>query len=187
MNFKPETLIAGQKAAFDSAFTVVNTLFASTERLVALNLNTARTSLEDSASFTNSLFSVKDVQDVIAIPTSLAQPALEKAMSYSRSVYEIQVQTAEELARLAEDQRAEFNKSIFAALDSVAKNAPAGSDVAVSAVKSAFAAANSAFDSMSKAARQVADVAEANVTAATNATVKAVKPVVAASKGKKAA
>ena len=41
-------------------------------------------------------------------------------------------------------------------------------------MRSAVAAANSAYDSMTKAARQVTDLAEANVSAATDATVKAV-------------
>ena len=59
-------------------------------------------------------------------------------------------------------------------LDKASKSAPAGSDVAVAAVKSAIAAATSAFDNMNKAAKQVSEIAEANVAAATNATVKAV-------------
>jgi len=59
---------------------------------------------------------------------------------------------------------------------------PAGSDVAVAAVKSAIAAANSAYDSMNKAAKQVAEIAEANVAAATSATVKAVGANTKASK-----
>ena len=40
------------------------------------------------------------------------------------------------------------------ALDKALKNAPAGSDVAVSSLKSAIAAANSAYDSVAKAAKQ---------------------------------
>jgi hypothetical protein len=54
-------------------------------------------------------------------------------------------------------------------LDKLAKNAPAGSDVAVAAVKSALAAANTAYDSVSKAARQATELAEANFAAASNA------------------
>jgi hypothetical protein len=89
-------------------------------------------------------------------------------------VYEIATQTQEELSKVVEGQFSEMNKNVATALDKAAKNAPAGSDVAVAAVKSAIAAANSAYDSMTKAAKQVAEIAEANVAAATNATVKAV-------------
>ena len=86
---------------------------------------------------------------------------------------------------MVEAQLTEANKNVAEALDKAAKSAPAGSDVAVAAVKQAIAAANSAYDSMTKAAKQVAEIAEANVTAATNATVKAVGTT--AAKSKKAA
>ena len=49
----------------------------------------------------------------------------------------------------------------------VSKNAPAGSDVAVAAVKSMLAAANSAYDNLTKVAKQATEIAEANVSAAT--------------------
>ena len=54
-------------------------------------------------------------------------------------------------------------------LDKYAKNAPAGSDVAIAAVKSALAAANSAYDSFAKVAKQATEIAEANIAAATAA------------------
>ncbi len=118
------------------------------------------------------------------IQATLAQPSVEKAVAYSRSIYEIASQTQEEIGKIFEAQFAEANKSVTSALDKAVKNAPAGSDVAVAAVKSAIAAANSAYDSMTKAAKQVAEIAEANVAAATSATVKAVGT---APKAKKAA
>jgi hypothetical protein len=96
-------------------------------------------------------------------------------VAYSRNVYEIASQTQVGVSKLVEAQAAEANKSFVALLDKAAKSAPAGSDVAVAAVKSAIAAANSAYDSITKAGKQFADIAEANVAAATNATVKAVK------------
>ena len=49
----------------------------------------------------------------------------------------------------------------------VAKSAPAGSDVAVAAVKSMLAAANSAYDNLTKVTKQATEIAEANVNAAT--------------------
>jgi hypothetical protein len=100
------------------------------------------------------------VQEVISLQATLAQPSVEKAVAYSRSVYEIAAQTQEEFSKLVEAQFAEVNKNVASSLDKAAKSAPAGSDVAVAAVKSAIAAANSAYDTMSKAAKQVAEIAE---------------------------
>ena len=170
----PEQFAAANKVAVDSLLTVANTALASAERIAALNLNTARSIIEDSVANSKALMGAKDVQEVVALQSSLAQPNVEKAVAYSRSIYEISAQTQEELSKLVEAQFADFQKNVAGMLDKVSKQAPAGSDVAVAAVKSAFAAANSAFDNMNKAAKQVAEIAEANVAAATSATVKAV-------------
>ena len=170
----PEQFAAANKATVDALLTVANAALASAERIAALNLNTARSMIEDSVANTKALMGAKDVQEAVSIQSSLAQPNVEKAVAYSRSVYEISAQTQEELAKLVEGQFSEFQKNVAGLLDKVSKQAPAGSDVAVAAVKSAFAAANSAFDNMNKAAKQVAEMAEANVAAASNATVKAV-------------
>lgn len=182
----PEQLATANKANVEAMLTLANTAFASAERLAALNLNTARAVLEDSVNNAKALLGAKDLQEVISLQATLAQPTVEKAVAYSRSVYEISAQTQEEFSKLVEAQFAEVNKNVASTLDKAAKSAPAGSDVAVAAVKSAIAAANSAYDTMSKAAKQVAEIAEANVAAATNATVKAVGAA-ATSKAKKAA
>ncbi|MBI3522949.1 MAG: phasin family protein [Betaproteobacteria bacterium] len=183
----PEQLATSNKANVEAMLTFANTAFASAERLAALNLNTARALMEDSVASAKALLGVKDIQSLVALQTTLAQPAAEKVVAYSRSIYEIATQTQEEISKIVESQFAEANKNVATALDKAAKNAPAGSDVAVAAVKSAIAAANSAYDSMTKAAKQVAEITEANVAAATSATVKAVGSAGAAAKARKAA
>lgn len=181
----PEQLAGANKANVETLLTVANTAFASAERLAALNLNTARTLLEDSVNTAKTLLAAKDVQELVSMQAALAQPAFEKAVAYSRSVYEIASQTQEEFSKIFDSQYVEMNKNVTSVLDKAVKNAPAGSDVAVAAVKSAIAAANSAYETMNKAAKQVAEMTEANVAAATSATVKAVGAT--AVKAKKAA
>jgi phasin family protein len=180
----PEQFAAANKAAVDSLLTVANTALASAERIAALNLNTARSVIEDGVANAKALMGAKDVQELVSVQSTLTQPNVEKAVAYSRSVYEISAQTQEELAKVVEAQFGDFQKQVAALLDKAAKQAPAGSDVAVAAVKSAFAAANSAFDSMNKAAHQMAEMTERNVTAAGDAAVAAVNKTVAAVKTK---
>lgn len=189
MSATPEQFAAVGKAQIETLLTLANNAFSSAEKLAALNLNTARSFLEDSIANTKALMSAKDPQELLSLQASLAQPTVEKIVAYSRSVYEITHGVQDELSKIVEEQIAEVNKSISSALDKAAKSAPAGSDVAVAAVKSALAAANSAYDSINKAAKQVAEIAEANVAAATSATVKAVGASASASKSasKKAA
>lgn len=183
----PEQFAAVSKAQVESLLSIANTAFASAERLANLNLTAARALLEDSIANAKTVLGAKDVQELLTLQTSLAQPIVEKTVAYSRSVYEIGAQAQEEISKLVEGQLAEVNKSVSATLDKAAKSAPAGSDVAIAAVKSAIAAANSAYDSLTKATKQVAEIAEANVTAATDATVKAVSGSAPAKASKKAA
>lgn len=181
----PEQFAGANKANVETLLTMANTAFASAERLAALNLNTARTLLEDSVNTAKTLLAAKDAQELVSMQAALTQPAFEKVVAYSRSIYEIATQTQDEFSKIFDSQYVEINKNVTSALDKAVKNAPAGSDVAVAAVKSAIAAANSAYETMNKAAKQVAEMTEANVAAATSATVKAVGA--SAPKAKKAA
>ncbi|TXG97512.1 MAG: phasin family protein [Rhodocyclaceae bacterium] len=175
MSINPEQFAAANKAAVDSLLSVANTALASAERIATLNLETARSVLEDSVSNAKAIMGAKDPQEALTIQASLAKPSVEKAVAYGKSVYEISSETQEQLAKMVEAQFGDFQKNVAAMLEKAAKSAPAGSDVAVAAVQSAIAAANSAFDNMRKAAQQVTEMAQSNIAAATSATAKAVK------------
>jgi phasin family protein len=175
-----EQFAAANKAVVDSMLSLAATALDSAERVAALNLNTARSVLEDSVTSTKALLNVKDPQEALSLQASLAQPNVEKAVAYTRSIYEISDQAKENIARQAAANFADWQKQSSALLEQISKSSPVGSDVAVAALKSAVAATNSAFDSLSKAAKQVSEIAEANVAAATNATVKAVGATAAA-------
>jgi len=69
-------------------------------------------------------------------------------------------------------------------VEKATKNAPAGSDVAVTALKSTVAATTAAFDQLSKATKQVVNFADASVRAATANAASAAKTT---TKGRKAA
>ena len=167
MSIKPEQFAAANKATVDSLLSVANTALASAERIAALNLNAARSALEDTASGVKSVLSAKDPQEALAVQSSLAQPAVEKAVAYSRSVYEITAQTQQELAKMVEAQFGDFQKSIAGMVELATKSAPAGSEGAVAAIQSAIAAANSAFGNMNTVAKQFADAAQSNMAAIT--------------------
>src|SRR3970282_2028768 len=143
MYVTPEQIAAANKAGVETLIGLANTQFAALERLSALNFNAAKSAFEDSVNYTRTLLGAKDAQEFAALSATAGQPALEKAIAYSRSVYEIATQTHAEMNKCAETQAGDFNKSTVGYLDKYSKNAPAGSDVAIAAVKSALAAANS--------------------------------------------
>ncbi|MCK6391224.1 MAG: phasin family protein [Azonexus sp.] len=167
MSLNVEQFAAANKATVDSLLSVANTALASAERIAALNLSTARAALEDTASGVKTVMGAKDPQAALAAQNALAQPAVEKAVAYGRSVYEITSQTQQELAKMVEAQFGDFQKSVATMLETAAKSAPAGSEGAVAAIQNAIAAANSAFGNMNSVAKQFADAAQANIAAMT--------------------
>jgi phasin family protein len=168
----PEQFVAAYQTNLETLFNLTQTALEGVEKVVKLNLNAAKATLEDSVGTSKALFGVKDPQDLVSFQAAQLQPNAEKAVSYSRHLYDIASATSAEFTRVAEAQLADANKKFVALIDTASKNAPAGSETAVAMVKSAVAAANSAYDSFSKAAKQAVEIAEANVSAATTAAVK---------------
>ena len=169
MNVSPEQISTASKAGVEMWLGIANAQFAAFERLAALNLNAAKSAFEAGMGQTRALCGAKDAQDVVKLSAAAAQPSFENAIAYSHSIYELATQTQGEMNKIFESQTSDFSRNMTGFLDKVSKNAPAGSDVAVAAVKSALAAANSAYDSMNKMAKQASEIAEANFSAATNA------------------
>jgi len=168
-----EQVLAANKANVDTLFGLTNKAFEGVERLVELNLQVARTALSEAAEGAKAAMSVKDAQELLSLQAGLLQPTAEKAVAYGRHVYDIAATTNAEVGKLAEAQVAEIQKKFLSGVDSAIKNAPAGTESAVSLVKSAIAAANNAYESVQKAAKQAAEIADANIQAVTNTAVKA--------------
>jgi len=162
-----------QKGQVDTLYALSHALFDATEKLVDLNLAAAKALMDESAEKTQAMLGVKDVQELLALTGGFTQPAMEKLVSYGRNVYSIASGTGAEFSKIVEAQVSEGNKKVAELVDFATKNAPAGSEPAVSMFKSAVAAANTAYDTFAKAAKQAVDVAESNFAAATQASLKA--------------
>jgi len=158
----PDRFMQIGKSSIEAALTVANITLQSTERLLDLNLKTAKEALDESMRSARALTEAKNVQDMVALQSTAAQPGLDKAIAYSRSVYEVATQAQTELNKLIEAQMAQVNGELIAALDNAAKTAPAGSEPAFAAFKSAMAMASTAYDTFTKVARQAADSAVSN-------------------------
>lgn len=169
----PEHFAAANKSAVHALVEGANAALASAERISTLNLSAARAALDDLSS-SSALLGSTDATEAAALQSALVQPSFERAVSYSRSVCEIAAETRQQLAQQVEAQFDDFQKQLAEMIEQAARSAPVGSDAAVSAFKTVFAAANSALDSFNTAARQVAEVTERSVAAAADASVAAV-------------
>jgi phasin family protein len=174
-----------QIAEFNRANVAQATKFAAlslenAEKFVKFNLGAARAAFAQSVEGAQAAASVKDVQDLIALRTKVAEQGVQTAVAYSRHLYELASEAQAEYSALAEEAFGVYSKGVAEFVDKASKSAPAGSDVAVNAFKSTIAATTAAFDQFQKASKQVVNLADANVRAAAATATKA------AAKGKKA-
>ena len=179
-----EQMMGAHKANVETLFGLTGKAFEGMEKLIELNMQVARTAMDEAAVNAKAVLSVKDAQELMALQTSMLQPAAEKAAAYSRYVYEIAASTGAEVTRVAEATSADAQAKFMAVVDTAVKNAPAGTENAVALVKSAVAAANNAFESVQKAAKQAAEVADTNFQAMSSTAVRATH---AATRSKRAA
>ena len=171
-----EQLMASHKANIETLYGLTAKAFEGVEKIVELNLTASKAALAEASNHTQSVLSVKDAQELLALQSGLFQPLAEKAAAYSRHLYDIASGTGADFGKAFEGQASDAQKKFMGLVDNAAKNAPAGSEAAVAVMKSTVAAANNALESVQKAVKQATEVAEANFNAvAATATKQAAK------------
>jgi phasin family protein len=161
----PEQLVAFNKANLEIAMKFAGVALQGAERILDLQLKAAKTAFADSVENAKTIAAVKDLQQLAALKDSMAQPTIERATAYAKSVYDVSTATQVEFGKLVEEQVSEFNKQVVTALDKMVKTAPAGSEVGIAAFKSGIAAVNSAYDNLSKVAKQFTEATQSNINA----------------------
>lgn len=170
-----EKLISATKSNVEDVLMIAKTAFTSAERLAALNLNTARKLMDSTAANIHAAMEVKNPQELFAFYRGMAMPAIDFAVAYSSSVYEIAAEAKAVLGSFFEERSGEIQGQVESVLERAMKNAPVGSDMALSAFKTAMASANTTFETVKKTSKQAVEMAESNVKAATAATLKSLK------------
>lgn len=169
-----EQMTAAQKANAEVVMAIMRTSFEGMQRLAELNMAATREFFNTSVANANTLMSAKDINDVAQINQTLSAPNLEKAMDYSRKVYDLVAQMQKDMTAVMESQYTQFSKNAASAIDKTKATTPVGGDVFAAAMSSMLDATNKAFGSMTAMAKQMSDLADANLQAATSATAKAV-------------
>jgi phasin family protein len=166
-----EQIAAWNQATYEAAMSYARASLASAEQMLALNLETARATLDQAAQTTRELMSTTDPQQVMALRTRLAQTNMQQAATYAQSVYEIVSQTQAHLGKLFEEQMGRLTREMAAGVEPLGKGAP-GAEASSAALKSAFAANAAMMESLNQATRQFAELTEATMKAATAQMVK---------------
>jgi len=150
-------------AAVEAAARFTRISMDSAERTMAIQLDYAKGAVKQATLTARALGQVKDVNEYVSIRAKIAENAMENAMGYSRSLYEVASEAQSELGKLAEERMSAFQQRVAEGVDQAAKSSPAGGDLVAAAFKSSLAATTAAFDTFNKAARSAASYADAGV------------------------
>lgn len=158
----PEQVAAAQQAGLDFLFGLTGKLVEGVGKLAELNRQMIRSTLAETRENALKALSVNGPQEWFALQASLAAPMAEKVQSYDRQLFEIISATGAECAQLALAQCEAYGRRAQTLVDDVASSAPAGSEAAVAALKSAIAATSTLVETVQKAGQQAVEVAQSN-------------------------
>lgn len=101
----PQQLSDAAKSQWESQLDIFHTLsskvFDSTDRIIALNLDTGKAALAKTTETAQLLLATQDPRDFLSYSTSQAQPAIESILAYSRQLFGIASSTQAELLAAA--------------------------------------------------------------------------------------
>ena len=174
MNYTAEQFTATNQANFQALETLATQAFAGVEKLVELNMQASKALLNESFAHAQAVLAAKDAQELLALHGNLLKPLADKTAAYAQHVQSIVAESGAELTKLVEAKSAEAQKSFNGAVETLAKNAPAGTESAVAAFKNAITAGQDAVESAQSSAKKAAVTAQSNFAAANTQVVDAV-------------
>jgi len=161
-----DQLAAFNEAQMQAALKLAEAAAEHMEKLAEVQFSAAKTAYANSLNALRQLAAVRDVNGLSSLTKGIAQPAWDEATAYAKNLSNVVAEAQTQFATTLEQQVTELNKKMMASLDAAMKSAPPGSEAAFAAAKSAVESTRSVYDTMVKAAKQMASIAQANITAA---------------------
>ena len=160
--FPTDQFMQTQQANTDALYRFATGWFSSVEKVVQLNMQTARASLEASeARWLNALSSKGPL--AFFEPPPGVPPLAERVAAYHRQLFGIWMNAQAALAEQAGAQYQQQAHKVQTGIDDAAKSGPVGSEAAVAALHSMISATNSWYDTLYKTARQAVETAESGM------------------------
>ena len=165
MNNIAEQFNAAQKSNLHAIESLSTQAFAGIQKLVDLNLTASKALMGESFGHAQAVMEAKDAQEFLALQASSFRPMAEKSAAFFQHVQTIALDSSAEFAKVVEAKTAEAQKAFNGAIETLVKNAPAGTESAVVAFKSALTAGQSALETAQTSAKKALEVTQSNFTA----------------------
>ncbi|NVM77256.1 phasin family protein [Duganella sp. SG902] len=163
----PEQFANVTKALFEFQLETFNTLTSKTvqgvEQVIALNLQTAKSQLEDNLSAGKAISQASDPKAALQRAADQIQPGVAGAAAYQQQLGDIIAEIREEFTRAADAHVTEAKNNLSALIHDVTKNVRPGSENAVQIVKTAIDNAFAGYEQVTKATKQAVEAVEAEI------------------------
>ncbi|WP_343729206.1 phasin family protein [Duganella sp.] len=163
----PEQFANATKALFEFQLETFNTLTSKTvqgvEQVIALNMSTAKSQLEDSLAAGKEISQAQDPKAALKAAADKIQPGVAGAAAYQQQLGDIVAEIREEFTRAADAHMAEAKNNLSALIHDVTRNVRPGSENAVQIVKTAIDNAFAGYEQVTKATKQAVEAVEAEI------------------------
>jgi|SRR5476649_69547 len=184
--FAPGQMNAAQTGQIDDIFALTASAFAGWEKIAELNMQALKSLVAESQEAATKLLAVKDLQSLLSLQASYAQPVAEKAQSYWRHVHEILTTTQEELTSTAQPFFEQAQSDSQGSFQRFFQSGLPGGDASLSGWKSVFGMNKAAIDAASitvgTSATEMVSTARAEVDTAASQSDAAIQPLVVVEK-----
>jgi phasin family protein len=163
----PEQFANATKALFEFQLETFNALTSKAvqgvEQVIALNMATAKNSLEDGMATGKEISQATDPKAAMTLAAAKLQPGAAGAVAYNQQLGEIIAEIREEFTKAADAHMTEAKSTLSALIYDVTKNVRPGSENAVQIVKSAIDNAFTGYEQVTKATKQAVQAVEAQI------------------------
>ncbi|MBM7456179.1 phasin family protein [Oceanisphaera litoralis] len=177
--FNFEKLQNTQQANLDLVQGLTNNLVASATKLGKLQQDSVTELGAAQFDYAGKLLAVRDIKDLLELQSGFFSPTaiLDRHLSFNREVLSLLTDGQQQFGKFTEQQIAAGSQQLNDMIDQLAGNAPAGTESAVNALKSAVNSANEAYEQAQKAAKEAAEITDKAVKQATEQSEKAARQV----------
>jgi phasin family protein len=167
----PEQFASATKTLFELQMMTFNALTSKAvkgvEQVVALNMATAKNSVEGAMAAGKEIGAAKDPKAAMKAVATQAKPDMAGAVQYGEQMKVIIDDIHQEFTQAADAHIAEAKSALTALIYDVTQNVKPGSENAVEIIKTAIDNAFQGYEQVTKATRQAVQVVEAQIARAT--------------------
>lgn len=161
--------------AIDAAYGLLQTSLNSIEKLTKIQLDASKKVLDDASQTIKDITQTSSSKSIFDKVNQLTTSTVENNVNNCRDAYEVFSEAQAQLGKVFETYFQAAGQSVSNTVDSFAKFNPAKATFTTDSLKTFANNATQAIQSLSKVTSQVAEFANNNIKAATNATASAVK------------